>query len=1052
MIDSILRFSLTHRALVLVAALGLLLWGAWHSPQMPVDVFPDLTAPSVTVLTEGPGMAPEELEQRVTLPIERALNGTPGVRRVRSNTTVGISMVWVDFDYGTDPYRARQLVAEKLQVVAGELPRGVEAPALAPQASIMGEILFVALTAATEADTAAGSGQPSVAVTRADLLLQAESNIRRRLLSVDGVAQVVLTGGARRQIEVVIRPEALAAWGLTVDQVMEALDANNQGMAGGFIIDGAHEYIVYGTGRLRDIDDVGNVLVTLRDDRPVLVRDIGTVRVGEAVRRGDGSLNTREAVIIGIQKQPGINTMEVTRRVERELDAISAALPPGFALSAPVLRQADFIEVSLHNLREALRDGIFLVIVIVTIFLASLRASAITMVAIPLSLVAAILVLSATGSSLNTMTLGGLAIAIGELVDDAVIDVENVVRRLRQNALLGDAARPALRVVYDASREIRGSIVYATSVVVLVFSPLFLLTGVEGSLLRPLGVAYVVALLASLGVAITVTPALCSLFLPKAEMVRQHEEPRLIAALQRWYQRPVRAALAHPYMVGAVAVTLVLAAGVQLSRAGRSFLPEFAEGALTIGAMTLPGTALDASAGLSRAIEGVVLEFPEVVSVARRTGRAENDEHAIGTNFTEFEVMLRPTERSSQEFIAELRARLALFAGVNITVGQPISHRIDHMVSGTRAAVAVKVFGDDLAAMRATSEAVERAMSRVDGVVDLYREQASELPFIRIQFDYDLLARYGLAVADVEETIEAATGSHPATWISDHASRTAVVVRFGPDEIRDIEALRDLTITSPSGAVVELGALARIERSSGANEISREDVRRKIVVSANVAGRDLQSAVEDIRKAIEANVPPVEGIDIQYGGQFESAASARQTLTVAGIAAIIGMFLLLMLAFGSARDALLVMLNLPLALVGGVVGVMVAGNVVSVASIVGFITLFGIATRNGIMLVAHIRHLVDVEHVTDPEEAVIRGATERLAPILMTAIAAGIGLVPLAFKAGEPGSEILAPMASVILGGLVTATALNMFVVPALYRRLGDAVNPRRGPARARLL
>ncbi len=1043
MIDALLRFSLHRRAVVLSLAGLLLFWGALRAGDVPLDVFPDLTAPSVTVLTEAPGMAPEELEQRVTLAIERAVNGTPGVRRVRSNSTVGISIVWVDFEHGTDPYRARQLVTEKLQTVVGELPPASHPPLLAPQASIMGEILFVALTA-DEDDGGGGD------IARTELLREAETHIRRRLLAVDGVAQVVLTGGARRQVEVVIRPEALAQWSLTVDQIMEALATNNQGMAGGFLVDGAHEYIVYGSGRLRSLDDVGNVLVALRDDRPVLVRDIALVRDGEATRRGDGSYNQRDAVVIGVQKQPGQNTMEVTRRVEAELALIGASLPPGMALSPPVLRQADFIEVSLANLEEAIRDGILLVVLIVMLFLASLRASLTTMVAIPLSLMTAVIVLAATGSSLNTMTLGGLAIAIGELVDDAVIDVENVIRRLRQNRELGDAARPSLTVVLEASSEIRSSIVVATVVVALVFSPLFLLAGVEGSLLRPLGVAYLVALGASLLVAVTVTPALCSLLLPRARVVASAHEPRLLVWLRRAYQAPLALALRRPLALALLSAALTAGASWGLLRAGKTFLPEFSEGALTIGVMTLPGTSLDASSGLTRAIEGVLLEFPEVISVARRTGRAENDEHAIGTNYSEFEVRLRDAGRETDAFLDALRERLAVFAGVGITIGQPISHRIDHMVSGTRAAIAVKVFGDDLTTLRAIAAGVEAAMAATPGAVDVFREQQAELPFVRIDFDFDALARYGLAVADVEETIEAATGSHPATWIADTVSRTAVVVRFGPEPIRDIEGLRALTITSPSGAVVPLSALARVARAAGPNEIAREDVRRKVVVSCNVAGRDLQSLVDEIRSRVEASVDVPGGYSVEYGGQFESAAEARRTLGIAGAVALAAMFLLLSTTFASARDALLVMLNLPLALVGGVAAVVLTGDVVSVASIVGFITLFGIATRNGIMLVSHIRHLVEQEGVTDPIEAVRRGATERLAPILMTAISAGIGLVPLAAKAGEPGSEILAPMATVILAGLLSATVLNMFVVPSLYLALGDATRRLRSVSGSR--
>ena len=1031
MIDGMLHWSLSHRFVVLTLAATLLVWGAYTTWQMPVDVFPDLTAPTVTVITEGHGMAPEELETRVTLPIESSLNGAPGVRRVRSATGVGISIVYAEFEWGEEVFRARQVVSEKLQLVRGSLPLEVEAPVLAPISSIMGEILFLAVTSKDPAT-------PMEARTFADFTL------RRRLLAIPGVSQVIVTGGERRQFQVVLNPERLAAYALAVDDVVRALEQTNANVSAGFIQQGAQEYLVHGVGRVRTPEDVAETLVVQRAGEPILIRHLGEVRVGAAPHRGAGSYGASPAVIVGVQKQPGANTLELTRRIDHELEELGRTLPAGLVIQRDVFRQADFIQVAVHNVLVALRDGVVLVLLIVLAFLASGRASAVTIVAIPLSLIAAVLALSALGATLNTMTLGGMAIAVGELVDDAVIDVENVLRRLRLNALRpAGERRPALDVVLAASREIRSSIVFATLLVLLVFLPLFFLTGIEGRLLAPLGLAYVVSLAASLFVAITVTPVLCSLLLPHSRAVAHAHEPRLASWLKRRYAPLLAAALRRWRAVGAVSFALLATAAVSLTFAGRSFLPEFREGTLTIAAVTLPGTALDESDAMGRRIEQILMQHPEVVSVARRTGRAELDEHAQGVNAAELDVTLRDGERPREEFLTQLRRELSVMPGMNISIGQPIGHRIDHMLSGTRAGIAVKIFGDDLSELRRLGAQVEAAVRGIPGVVDLAREQQTDIPFLRVRFDRVALARHGLRIAEAGRALEIATGVHVVSQVLEQQAIFDLVVRTDPTRIAAIEELADTLLTTSSGARVPLRALAAIQRDRGPNEIGRENVQRRLVVSSNVAGRDVGSVVRDMQAAVAARVTLPRGYRIVYAGQFESAEGATRKLALLAGVCLLGMLGLLYTAFGSARDAVLVLVNLPLALIGGAIGVFLQGGVLSVACLVGFITLFGIATRNGIMLVSHIRHLVIEEGVTDLDAAVCRGAEERLNPILMTALAAGLGLVPLALSGGDPGSEIQAPMAVVILCGLVSSTALNMFVVPALYRQFGALAQPR---------
>jgi CzcA family heavy metal efflux pump len=1020
----LIQWSIDHHWMVIAMSVLLLGSGLWVAREMPVDVFPDLTAPTVTVLTEGHGMAPEEMESLVTFPIEAAINGASGVRRVRSATAVGIAVVWVEFDWGTDIFLARQVVAEKLALVSATLPPQAERPILAPISSIMGEILFFAISLDTD--------DPLTLRTVADTV------VRRRLLAVSGVSQVTPIGGAERQFQVVAHPDRLRANNVAVNELLDAVRGASQNTSAGIYVEGPQEYVLQTIGRVRTPDEIGNSVIGLRGERSVLVRDVADVQEGPALKRGEGSRNGKPAVIVGVQKQPGANTIELTARLDRELDALQRELPQGMTIDRRIFRQADFIEVAVNNVIKALRDGGLLVVVIVILFLANLRAAAITLTAMPLSLAAAVLVLRAFGATINTMTLGGMAIAIGALVDDAIIDVENVVRRLRENASKpAEQQRPVSEVVRDATLEIRTSIVFATIIIVLVFLPIFGLAGVEGRLLTPLAFAYIVSLLASLAVAVIVTPALSFAFLPSARSILRGHDGWLARTLKARFAKDLPRALDHPRVVMTAAVILLVIAVAGMTRMGSAFLPEFHEGSLTVQANTLPGTSLAKSDEIGRKVEQILMSQPEVVATARRTGRAEYDEHVQGVEAAEIDVGLRDTGRSRAALLADLRRGFATLPGTNVTIGQPISHRIDHMLSGTRANIAVKVFGDDLGILRRLGERVREVMNGVPGVVDLSLEQQMDVPVVRFVLNRSAIARYGLRADDVAAAIETSFTGATVGRIFDRATAFDLVVKFDPTSQADFERLADLPIDTPHGGPVPVRLLAEVRREQGPNMVLRENVQRRIVISCNVAGRDLGSVVEDIRTAVAQTVPMPAGYRVEYGGQFESEQSASRRLLILGAGVIAALFMLLVLAFGRARDALLIMLNLPLALIGGVAGVFLAGGVLSVASMIGFITLFGIATRNGIMLVSHIHHLMDEEGVMDFREAVERGAHERLIPILMTAMAAGLALIPLAISGGKAGNEIQTPMAIVILCGLVTSTFLNMVVVPTIYLRYG---------------
>ena len=1041
MINLLIRWSLNNRLTVLLVSVALMAVGAYVAVRMPVDVFPDLTAPTVTVLVEGRGMSPQEMETQVTFPIESAMNGAAEVRRVRSGTAVGIAVVWVEFEWGADVYRARQTVTERLASIAGSLPAQVESPKLAPVSSIMGEILFISLTSDRH--------------DQLELHSVASTQVRRRLLSVSGVSQVTPIGGDQKQYQVVLAPERLRAYGIGVDEVVNALQQTNENVAAGVLIRGPEETIVEGIGRVQRIEELATTVVVTRNGVPIRVGDLGALVIGPAFKRGIGSSSRRgpnwepiiePGVILAIQKQPGANTLELTQRLDATLGDIQRTLPEGMLVHKDLFRQSTFIENSIRNTTEALIEGAAMVALVVIAFLASGRASVVTLLALPLSLLVAVLALQLLGGNINTMTLGGMAIAIGALVDDAIIDVENVVRRLRLNRRLPQEQRRAtLAVVYDASVEVRGSIVLATVIILLVFTPLFFLSGVEGRLLKPLGIAFVISLAASMLTALTLTPALCSLLLPGSRTVTQGSEPRLVSWLKRGYSRPLDWALDHPWQVTLPAIALCVWAFVAGARMGRNFLPEFNEGALVVGLVTLPGTSLAESDQLARLVEEALMRHPEIAAIGRRTGRAEEDEHVQGVEASEIDLTLDMDapqrlglpRRTKPELLEALRHDLQDIPGVQATFGQPISHRIDHMLSGTRASVAVKVFGTDLAKLRELAQRVENRMRKIPGVVDLSSEQQALVPALRVEFDRHALARHGLRIADVSRVLEAATRGTVAGQILESPNVYDLVVRTGEYADLTQETLARTQVSMPGGASIPLSALAVLVEDRSPNFISRENVQRKIVVMCNVAGRDVRGVVDEIRVGIEQDVALPAGYYVEYGGQFESGEATGKRLAFLGVLLVFGIAGLLYFMFQSARDTALIMLNLPLALIGGVLGVQLSGGTLSVASIIGFITVFGVAARNGIMMVSHIRHLQQAEGMSDFRAAIRMGAMERLAPILMTALAAGLALIPLALRGDDPGNEILTPMAIVILCGLLSATFLNMLLVPALYLRLG---------------
>jgi len=1023
MLDAIIKSSLKNRLLVIIGACAILVAGVVTVFHIPVDVFPDLTAPTVVLLTEAHGMAPEEVETMVTFPVETAVNGATGVRRVRSSTAMGISIVWVEFDWGTDIFLARQIVNEKLQLISGQLPSGVQIPVLAPVSSIMGEIMLVSISGEHHSEL--------------DVRSYADWTIRKRLLAVPGVSQVIPIGGGRKQYQVLVDPDKLLAFDVSLHEVLQAVAASNQNSSGGVFMEKGQEYLIRGLGRVYTVDDIRNSVVTVRNKVPVLVRDVAETKIDAATKIGDGSVNGRSAVVIAILKQPGANTLDLTRRIEETLAEIQQTLPQGMVINSRIFRQADFIQVAIENVQAALRDGAILVVVILFLFLANVRSTIISLTAMPLSLIFAIFVMKLFDISINTMTLGGMAIAVGAIVDDAIIDVENVFRRLKENAKKPERHRRLpLDVIFEASKEIRSSIVNATLIIIVVFLPLFFLSGVEGRLLRPLGVSYIASIAASLIVALTVTPAMCAYLLPRARFMQREGDSFVVRWLKARYSNSLGIVLRKPNLVLGGAIAALLAAVAVLPFLGRAFLPEFNEGSLTLSVLTMPGTSLEESNKIGDMVEGILLSHPAIKSTARRTGRAELDEHAQGVNAAELDARFELKGRSKEALLDELRRMLSIVPGTNITIGQPLGHRIDHMLSGTRANIAVKVFGTDLYRLRAIAQDIKKHMEGVQGVVDLAVEQQMDVPQIRVRANRLAMAKYGMTVADLSEAIDVAFNGEVVSQVLDGQQTFDLLVRFDEANRGSIEKIKHVRFDTPTGAKVPISELASVISEKGPNTISRESVQRKIVVQANVSGRDLRSVIDDIRSRIGANVLLPQGYHVEYGGQFESEQEATRIISILSIAAILVIYLILYLEFKSFRTALLVMVNLPLALIGGVFAVYITDGIVSIASLVGFVTLFGIATRNGILMISHYNHLLS--EGVNFRESVFRGSMERLTPVLMTALTAALALIPLALAANQPGSEIQAPMAIVILGGLLSSTALNMIVIPALFIKYGS--------------
>lgn len=1022
MLDLLIRFSLRNRLVVLLAAALWLVYGAWVIRRLPVDVFPDLNRPTVAVLTESGGLSPEEVELAVTRPVEQAMGGAPGVERVRSVSGVGLSVVYVEFGWEVDILVARQLVNERLGQAREELPPGV-VPTMGPVSSIMGEVMLVGLVA------------PDGSATGPELRRLADFTVRPRLRAVPGVSQVIAIGGGVENLQVAVRPEVLAARGITLHEVREAAADAQAASTGGFLERKSQEYLVRTLARTSDPAELGQAVVAKRDGVPVTLADVADLSRGVGVMRGDAGVNGRPGVVLSIQKQPGVATVDLTHAVDRELAQLAATLPDGVQV-VPLFRQAEFIEASVSNVEEALRDGAILVAITLVLFLMSWRTTLISLTAIPLSFVTAALVLAAFGESINTMTLGGLAVAIGELVDDAIVDVENVYRRLRENAV-ADKPRSSLRVVYEASSEIRNSIVFSTILVVLVFVPLFAMSGIEGRLFRPLGVAYITSIASSLVVSLTVTPALCSYLLPSALAGGHHGDSWLVVRLKALDRRVLERVIDRPLAVGAVVTVLVAAATLSVPFLGTSFLPPFNEGTATVNLLARPGTSLAESNRLGALAESLLLATPEVRSVGRRTGRAELDEHAEGVHYSEIDVDFHTDGRERPEVLAELREHLALIPGVVVSIGQPIGHRLDHMLSGVRAAVAIKLYGQDLAALRAEAALLERELAGIPGLVDLQMERQALIPQVHVRIDRERTRRFGVSPGHLAEDLETALAGTTVATVIEGLATLDVVVRYREDARNDVEALRQMPIEIHDGRVVTLAQVADVELGTGPNQILHEDGRRRIVVSANTSGRDVGSVVGDVERAL-AQRRFAEGVSWSIQGQFESRQDAGRAIGLLSLVALVSMIVVLYAHFGSLIVTAQVLLNIPLALVGSVTALWWTGSELSVATLVGFVTLCGIATRNTILMISHYRHLMDHEGEAFGREMVIRGSLERLVPVAMTALCAGIALIPLALAGGDPGKEILTPVAQVILGGLVSSTLLDMVVTPTLFLWAGD--------------
>ncbi len=1019
MLDKIIDFSLRNRILILFMAFILLLGGSYVATQMKVDVFPDLTAPSVVVLTEAHGMATEEVERLVTFPIETSVNGATSVRRVRSSSATGISIVWVDFEWDTDIFKARQIVSEKLATVAERLPENAGKPTLAPQSSIIGEIMVITVS--------------SDSVSSMDLRTVSDWQIRNRLLSIGGVSQVMVMGGDYKQYIIEADPEKMDYFGVSFTELFEAADHLNQNATGSFLNDFGNEYVIRGVIRTNNLEDIGNSVVKIHNGQPVSVNDVANVRIGAAPKIGAAYLNSEPAVVMMVLKQPNTNTLELTERIDTAMEELKNSLPGHINIRTDIFRQADFIERAIDNVTKALLEGGLFVMIVLFLFLLNFRTTIISLIAIPLSLLVSVIALNILGLTINTMSLGGMAIAIGSLVDDAIIDVDNVLKRLKENARLPKIKQQEkLKVIFDASKEIRASILNATLIIIVAFIPLFFLSGMEGRMLKPLGISFIVSLFASLIVAITLTPVLCSYLLTGKKQLARHETGSgWVRWLNRQYGRALERSLHIKKTLIAAAGILFIASMFVLFNLGRTFLPEFNEGMLTLSTVSLPGISLEESNKMNVMLEKEMLEMEEINTIVRRTGRAELDEHAQGVFSSEVDVPFTLNGRSKEDFLEELRNRLGTIRGINITIGQPLSHRIDHMLSGTRANIAIKVFGTDLQKMFSLATRVKSNIDGIEGLVDVNVEQQVEIPQLQIKPKREMLKQYGIPLNRFAEFIDVAFAGEKVSEVYEGNMSFDLILRYNNRYRESIGAMKNTLIDTYNGKKVALKEVADVVSASGPNTISRENVQRKVVVSANVSGRDLRGVVTDVQHAVNENIELPENYFIEYGGQFESEEKASGLLFYTSLLAILVIFILLYMEFRNLTVSAVILLNLPLALIGGVISIWATSGMLSIPAIIGFITLFGIATRNGILLVSRYQTLQEEGVLL--HKAVIHGSRDRLNPILMTALTAALALIPLAFAGDKPGNEIQSPMAVVILGGLFSSTLLNIFIVPAVY-------------------
>lgn len=1019
MLNKIIQFSLNNRLTILIMSIVMMIAGTFVLFRTEVDIFPDLNAPTVVVMTEAPGFAPEEVEKLVSFPIETAVNGATDVRRVRSSSATGFSIVWVEFDWGTDVYTARQIVSEKLSTINDQLPPGVETPTLGPQSSILGEIMIIGLTADK--------------TSLSDIRTLADRVIRPRLLSIGGVSQVAVIGGDIKEYQIQILPEKMRHYNVSLDEVMNSVSAINNNATGGVLYEYGNEYIIKGDVNTNSTEDLAKAVVRSDENGTVLIEDIANVQIGNKMPRlGVASERAKPAVLMTITKQPAVGTIELTEKIEDELSSMSKNMPKDLKISTNIFKQSDFIDNSIGNLKQSLIEGSLFVVIVLFLFLMNVRTTFISLTALPLSVIVAVLVLHFFGFTINTMSLGGIAIAIGSLVDDAIVDVENVYKRIRENrALPEDQRKTTLKVVFEASTEVRMPILNSTLIIIASFLPLFFLSGIEGRMLIPLGISFIVALIASTIVALTLTPALCSYLLDRKKATDKiNKESWLVRTLKKGYERALNWSLKHKALILSSVCILFIISACLFFTLGRSFLPSFNEGSFTVNVSTLPGIALDESDKIGREAEKMLLSIPEIQTVARKTGRAELDEHSFGVNSSEIEAPYKLTNRTRGEVVKEVREKLATIPGANIEIGQPISHRIDAMLSGTESQIAIKLFGDDLTHLYTLGSQIKQAISDVNGIVDVNIEQQVGRPQLDIRPRRDLLAKYGITINQFSQFINVALGGEVVSQVYEHGLPYDLTVRLDDNHRNSIDKISNLMIDSNQGKI-PLSYVADVVSTSGPNTINRENVSRRLVISANVADRDLRGVVNDIQQKIEGKIKLPENYYIVYGGQFESEAEASRTLAITSIGALLIIFMLLYQEFKTVKHSLIILINMPLAMIGGILILRFTSGELNIPAIIGFISLLGITTRNGMLLISHYNALK--KDGIGLMERIIKGSSDRLNPIIMTALTSALALIPLALRGSEPGNEIQSPMAIVILGGLLSSTILNIFVVPAIY-------------------